>query len=158
MTREDFYVGQTVTITGKPFTVMRTPRDLPPGEINVMEHGTGSVRTVRLDQLDDGARPAPADPDKPCPHTVFIGDVQVGRLTETDDGPVIAFSADIKIKCAQCDEPFRFMGLPAGILRSRPAVSIDETELRAPIRPASSDPDFGLGIPGFSINYREGPR
>lgn len=29
----------------------------------------------------------------------------------------------------------------------------DETELRAPLRPASSDPDFGLGLPGYAIRY-----
>lgn len=31
-------------------------------------------------------------------------------------------------------------------------------ELRAPIRPASADPDFGLGIPGFAVtwNAKEG--
>lgn len=28
---------------------------------------------------------------------------------------------------------------------------VDETELRAPLRPASADPDFGLGIPGVAI-------
>jgi hypothetical protein len=36
-------------------------------------------------------------------------------------------------------------------LADRPACSIDEKELRAPLRPAISDPDFGLGIPGFSV-------
>lgn len=30
---------------------------------------------------------------------------------------------------------------------------VDERELHAPIRPASSDPDFGLGIPGFAIRF-----
>jgi hypothetical protein len=36
--------------------------------------------------------------------------------------------------------------------------SVDETELRAPLRPASSDPDFGMGLPGFGIGLglREG--
>jgi hypothetical protein len=33
-------------------------------------------------------------------------------------------------------------------------VSVDETELHAPLRPASVDPDFGLGLPGFAIQYR----
>jgi hypothetical protein len=34
--------------------------------------------------------------------------------------------------------------------------SVDEFELRAPIRPASGDPDFGLGIPGYAVSWEEG--
>ena len=33
-------------------------------------------------------------------------------------------------------------------------VSVDETELRAPLRLASADPDFGMGLPGFAVAYR----
>jgi hypothetical protein len=99
-----------------------------------------------------------ADPDLPCPHENFVVVAKVNRLTETEGGPVKAYTADIRVRCDQCDEPFRWIGLYAGLLADRPTVSVDETELRAPIRPASSDPDFGLGIPGFAIQMREGPR
>jgi hypothetical protein len=97
-----------------------------------------------------------ADPDKPCPHEGFDAVVEVNRLTSEPDGPVTAYSADIRIGCAQCGEPFRWTGVQAGLMPDRPMVSVDETQLRAPIRPASADPDFGLGIPGFAVRLRDG--
>ncbi|OXM69660.1 hypothetical protein [Amycolatopsis vastitatis] len=91
------------------------------------------------------------NPDLPCPHEGFDVLVAVTRLTVHDDGPVTGFSASITAACAQCGEKFRWIGVPAGLLPDRPCCSVDETELRAPLRPASSDPDFGLGVPGFAI-------
>ncbi|MGW0566113.1 hypothetical protein [Streptomyces tauricus] len=100
----------------------------------------------------------PADPDRACLHMDFEADVEVNRLTATDDDPtVVGYSADIKVRCANCGEPFRWIGVPAGMSPRRPMCGLDETELHAPLRPASADPDFGLGIPGFAINYRPGP-
>ncbi|MEV4093822.1 hypothetical protein [Streptosporangium saharense] len=97
-----------------------------------------------------------ADLDRPCPHLTFEARVEVNRITSGDDGPVVAYSADIVVRCADCDEPFRWTGLQAGLSQARPMCSVDETELRAPLRPASADPDFGLGLPGFAVTYREG--
>lgn len=97
-----------------------------------------------------------ADLDRACPHEDFEAHVDVNRLTSAEDGPVTGYSADIRISCLDCDEPFRFIGVPAGLLPSRPACSVDEQELHVPIRPASSDPDFGLGIPGFAVRFSEG--
>lgn len=90
-----------------------------------------------------------ADPDRACAHEAFTSYVAVNRLTSGDDGPVTGYAADIRISCAQCGEPFRFVGVPVGLTPDRPMCSMDEAELRAPIRPASADSDFGLGIPGF---------
>lgn len=42
---------------------------------------------------------------------------------------------DITLRCTQCDEAFRFLGLPAGSSFTHPTVSMDSTELRAPIEP-----------------------
>ncbi len=95
-----------------------------------------------------------AAPDKPCPHEDFNVYTEVNRLSDTDGGPVNAFAADIRVDCANCGEAFRWIGLQAGISGGRPMVSVDEATLHAPIRPASSDPDFGLGIPGFAIRMR----
>lgn len=92
-----------------------------------------------------------ADPDRACAHPDFTAEVDVYRLTDVDDGPVTAYTAEIQVKCAACGEPFRWVGVPAGLSGSRPMCSVDETELHAPLRPASADPDFGLGIPGFAI-------
>lgn len=92
-----------------------------------------------------------ADPDRACEHPDFEVHAAIGRLTDTDDGPVTAYVAEIRVRCADCGEPFRWVGVAAGAMPDRPMCSVDETELRAPIRPASSDPDFGLGIPGFAV-------
>lgn len=97
-----------------------------------------------------------ADPDRACPHERFHATVEVTRMVD-EPGPdalTRGYSAAIWIQCAVCGEPFRWIGVPAGVLADRPACSVDESELRAPIRPASSDPDFGLGIPGFAVRYR----
>lgn len=99
-----------------------------------------------------------ADPDRACPHEDFEVFAEINRLTASDDNPtIVGYSADIKVRCANCGEQFRWIGVPAGMSPRRPMCGIDETELHAPLRPASADPDFGLGIPGFAIGYRPGP-
>ena len=99
------------------------------------------------------------DPDRACPHEDFAAFVDVGRIKASDDNPtIVGYSAEVRIDCAHCGEPFRFIGMPAGVLPDRPACSVDEKEARLPIRPASGDPDFGLGIPGFTVAYREDDR
>lgn len=65
-----------------------------------------------------------------CAHEDFRAEVDVHRMEDTG-----AFMADVRIRCAQCDLPFRFVGLRAGVDFERPMVSIDETELHAPIEP-----------------------
>ncbi|MFJ2477078.1 hypothetical protein ACIOWI_29585 [Streptomyces sp. NPDC087659] len=95
--------------------------------------------------------------DRPCLHENFDAFVEVNRITASDDDPtVVGYSAAIKVLCRDCEEPFRWTGVPAGVSPARPTCSIDETELRAPLRPASADPDFGLGLPGFSVQFKEG--
>jgi hypothetical protein len=95
------------------------------------------------------------DQDQPCPHLDFTAQVDVGRLTAADDDPtVVAYTADIQVECAACHEPFRWTGLTAGYSPRGPMCSVDERTLVAPLRPASADPDFGLGLPGYSIRYR----
>lgn len=65
-----------------------------------------------------------------CEHKNFAARVAVNRLEDTG-----RFSADVTIHCSDCQEPFRFMGLPAGSSWRWPTVSIDGLELRAPIEP-----------------------
>lgn len=93
-----------------------------------------------------------ADPDRACPHENFDAYVAVNRLTVSDDDPTVrGYSADIRVNCRDCDEPFRWTGLPAGLSPAHPMCNIDETVLSAPLRPASADPDFGLGLPGYAV-------
>jgi hypothetical protein len=99
-----------------------------------------------------------ADPDKPCPHENFDALVGINRLLPGDDSTEPnGFSADITVRCTACGERFRWIGVPAGLNGGHPTVSVDEFTLHAPLRPASSDPDFGLGIPGFAIIMRPAP-
>lgn len=93
-----------------------------------------------------------------CDHEHFEAHVDVDRLTKGESGVIHAYSAGIRINCSQCGEAFRFhgAGLERGMLADRPCLSLDEKELCVPLRPASSDPDFGLGIPGFRIRMRTG--
>ena len=58
-----------------------------------------------------------------CPHEHFAANVNVNRLEDSG-----RFCADVTIKCAQCDTPFRFLGLPCGIDLNGAAVSADGTE------------------------------
>jgi hypothetical protein len=76
-------------------------------------------------------------------------------MNEREPANVVGFSASVFVRCTDCDERFRWIGVPAGLSPHRPMCSVDETELRAPLRPASSDPDFGMGIPGFAVRYRD---
>lgn len=85
-----------------------------------------------------------------CEHKNFRANVQVGRLSEKDDGPITSYSADVKIQCEDCGLPFRFVGLSAGAHFAEPRVSIDGLELRAPIEPAIHEkfiPHAGYSLP-----------
>ena len=75
--------------------------------------------------------------DQDCLHLHFKARVDVARLSKKEGGTVTGFCADVSIVCADCGLPFRFVGLPAGSHHSEPRVSVDGTELRAPIEPAT---------------------
>ena len=92
-----------------------------------------------------------ADPDRACEHPNFEAQVEVNRLSAVEGGPINAYSADIQVACVECGEKFRWIGVPAGLSGGHPMCSVDESVLSAPLRPASSDRDFGLGIPGYAI-------
>lgn len=78
-----------------------------------------------------------------CPHTAFAADVTVNRL-EPDEGAVVpfaeeSFNAEVRIKCTECGEDFRFIGFEAGISPTHPMTDPSQTELRLPIQPSSRD-------------------
>lgn len=97
------------------------------------------------------------DPDRPCPHADFKAVVEVTRIAASDDDPtIIGYTAEIHVWCVDCDEPFRWTGpYDVGMAPNRPCVDPAGTELRAPIRPASADPDFGMGLGGFVVQFRD---
>lgn len=87
-----------------------------------------------------------------CKHETFAAEVDVIRLVDEHDADLVTgYTADVRVRCADCGEPFRWTGVKAGWLPSQPMCSVDEFELHAPLRPASADPDFGQGIPGYSV-------
>lgn len=67
-----------------------------------------------------------------CPHENFRANVAVNRLEDTK-----AFSADVTIQCADCNERFVFVGLPGGSHPNVATSSVFGHEARLPIRPAS---------------------
>lgn len=69
-----------------------------------------------------------------CKHEQFSCACKVGRM-EDRVGAVGEFMLEVKVACIQCGEPFRMLGLPAGLSFTRPMVSIDGLELRIPIEP-----------------------
>jgi len=88
-----------------------------------------------------------------CPHENFEAVVDVNRITETEGGPAVRFNADVRITCAGCGTPFRFIGLPAGLDLNSPTVSVDATEGRFPIAPKGEVVSELEGTPiGFSIH------
>lgn len=74
-----------------------------------------------------------------CRHNQLRAQVSVSRLSDKEGGPITGYTADVTIVCAECNIPFRFIGVPAGYDFATPRVSIDGTELRAPIEPAEHE-------------------
>lgn len=89
----------------------------------------------------------------PCDHQTFECVTTVNRLVSKDGGPVTHYSADIKIRCLDCNTLFEFVGLPWGTSPYRPTVSMDGFELRAPITPMGKKVPEGL--PSMSVRMPE---
>lgn len=85
-----------------------------------------------------------------CEHVNFKANVSVGRLSLEDGGPITHYSADVTIECAECGEPFEFLGLPVGLTSYGATTSLDALELRAAIKPQNG-PAPPPGLAGFSV-------
>lgn len=94
------------------------------------------------------------DPDRPCEHVNFDAIVKVIRLQDSEEGPVVGFTAEVNVNCVECEEPFVWIGCNPGLSPRGPRVSVDRRELRVPLKPASANLDFGMGLPGFDIKVR----
>lgn len=81
-----------------------------------------------------------------CLHEAFECDVTVNRLED-----VGRFSADVRIKCAQCGVPFRFIGLPHGLDLNGAAVSVDGAEAHLAIAPKGAVLSALDGVTGFTL-------
>jgi hypothetical protein len=85
-----------------------------------------AIKTPEDHAMSGTERRRPQD----CTHENFTAKIAVGRILD-----VGKFVADITVNCVECGEPFRFVGVPAGLSYEHPAVSIDGLELHAPIEP-----------------------
>lgn len=75
-----------------------------------------------------------------CEHKNFASLVGVARLTKMEDGPVIGYAAEIRIKCADCEKSFRFLGLAPGSDSHGARASVDGLEARLAIYPEGEQP------------------
>ena len=82
-----------------------------------------------------------------CKHEEFKAVVNVIRLQDSGK-----FVAEISIKCAQCELPFQFMGLPPGVNFDGATVSLDGKEACIGIRPEGSAPNPLQQLLGVTIN------
>jgi len=91
-----------------------------------------------------------------CSHPEFRAEVEVTRVLNGQDeragGEVVAFAADVRVKCVACGEPFAWRGVPCGIsVNGAPMRSADGLELRAwlvsPAEMALLDAPAGLVAP-----------
>jgi hypothetical protein len=76
---------------------------------------------------------------KKCEHLNFEAAVTVNRVLNPkrpDDAP--RFMADVTIRCADCELPFRFLGMRPGMHWEVPMTSVDFGTARLPIAPGVS--------------------
>lgn len=69
-----------------------------------------------------------------CEHQDFRANVTVNRIEDSG-----LFNADIRVDCANCGEPFKFVGLPMGVNLHGATVSPDLVEARMAIAPLSPE-------------------
>lgn len=72
----------------------------------------------------------------------FVANVKVNRITDEGMVNVMAYSADVTVQCAECGMSFEFVGVDAGVSPFHPTCSIDSTQLRVPIKPATGQLHF----------------
>lgn len=86
-----------------------------------------------------------------CPHMNFAAQVDVIRLEDSG-----RFSADVRIRCADCDTPFRFLGLPAGVDLNGATVSVDGEEARLAIGTPETVANIIDGVCPVGFTVRRG--
>lgn len=86
-----------------------------------------------------------------CEHDSFAAVVEVSRITDGDGGPLTNLYADVRVRCADCGEQMRFIGVEPGLSPRRPMCEVGGLELRCPMQPESADPSWGTTGPGYSV-------
>lgn len=84
-----------------------------------------------------------------CEHNDFHTDAKVYKLQDKENGPVVGFQLNVKVKCKSCNTEFAFVGVPNGNFNQKFATASPEfTELHQPIAPVNIKPKSKI----FSIN------
>lgn len=68
-----------------------------------------------------------------CQHENFQANADIGRITGEQDGDVVAFVMDIKVRCVECGQSFGFRGMPPGLAWDVPTRSPDALEAHLPL-------------------------
>lgn len=71
-------------------------------------------------------------PSDKCPHYNFAANVIVNRLEDTG-----GFMAEVRIRCTDCNERFRFKGLDPGLDMNGATVDFEGLEAHLAIAPES---------------------
>lgn len=84
-----------------------------------------------------------------CAHMNFDANVAVARLEDSG-----RFNAEIRIKCVDCQKPFRFLGLKVGLDTAGAMMSPDGQEARIAIAPADEEQPDWSGVTGFTMEMK----
>ena len=80
----------------------------------------------------------------------FGANVTVCRLKESDTSDVIVmFVAEIQVKCAECGQPFEFIGIPMGYAHFEPRCSINGLIANMPIKPVGAV--MAMDLPSYGV-------
>lgn len=93
--------------------------------------------TIAMQDKVDSTNVKIAEAQDKCLHENFQAVTRVGRLSETEGGPIYRYMLEVQVRCAHCFKYFEFIGVPAGHSPMHPMASSSFIELRAPIRPST---------------------
>jgi hypothetical protein len=82
-----------------------------------------------------------------------MANVDVNRLSQKDGGAITSYVSEIRVQCADCRQPFKFICPDVGMMTDRPCISPDGQELRVYLEPSDGSLDPLLRPPGFSIKH-----
>lgn len=86
--------------------------------------------------IGDPGHAMPQDSSQPsCQHFRFFANCMIFRLTDEEGGPVTGFTAEVTVKCSDCNMPFQWLGVDRGLSMASPMASADGLKLLAPITP-----------------------
>lgn len=81
-----------------------------------------------------------------CQHMNFAANVNVIRLEDSG-----RFMTEIRVKCADCGTPFKFLGLPMGLNLGGATVTLDGVEANIAVCPVGEEPPEPKGLMGYNI-------